>query len=371
MEQKVTTTSDAAYMGVRVQGLGRTFGTHVVLDDVSFDVPQGGVCTLLGASGSGKTTTLRILAGLDRPDRGTVTIGGQLVSSPSHMIPAESRAVGLVFQAYALWPHMKVYDQIAYPLRTRRMPRAQIDHDVREIASMVGLEALLSRYPSQLSGGQQQRVALARALVFKPKLLLLDEPLSGLDAALRRQTRLELERLQQAIQVTTIYVTHDQEEAMAVSDVVVVMSGGKVVSIDTPRGVYDRPTSPYVASFVGASNLVTGVAASSANGLGALRLPDGRELSGVAGDGLTPSQPAVLTVKPVDIELQESGASGPNVVEAEVLSSVYLGPHVEITLRVGDSEVRTPVRRDLNVAKGDRVIIRIPPERATILPAAS
>ena len=352
---------------MRVTGLTKDYGTNRVLDDVTFEVPEGSVCTLLGSSGSGKTTTLRMLAGLERPDAGEIEIGGRTMATRGALVPAENRGVGLVFQAYALWPHMRIFDQIAYPLRVRRLKRAAIETAVTEAARMVGLEELLRRYPSELSGGQQQRVALARALVFGPRLLLLDEPLSNLDAALRRQTRLELEQLQKRVKVTTIYVTHDQEEAMAVSDRVVVMSKGRVVTIDTPRAIYDRPTTVFVASFVGASNILHGTVGNVVGDRVEVVLPDGASIRGVTPHQLRVGDPAVVAIKPIDIALRGDGPDHGNAVPAEVLSSTYIGSQIELVLRAAGRDFRVPVERWDTHAVGDRVELLVDPARVSVL----
>jgi iron(III) transport system ATP-binding protein len=355
-------------LGVRVTELTRRYGQNTVLHQIAFDVPAGSVCTLLGASGSGKTTTLRLLAGLDKPDGGDIWIGGKRVAGNRFFIPAEKREVGLLFQAYALWPHMTVFDQIAYPLRLRHTSKAELTAKVTAAAEMVGLVPLLDRLPSQLSGGQQQRVGLARALVFGPKLLLLDEPLSGLDAALRRQTRLELEQLQERVNVTTIYVTHDQEEAMSVSDMVVVMNEGHIVSIASPQDIYDRPETVFVASFVGGSNLLHGELAGIDGSLATVRLADGSLLTGVPRPGLSVGGKVVAAVKPVDVAVAPEATTGANILTGTVASATYLGPQIEVQISLAGSEIRAALPRWSSLKPDDEVRVALPPERVTILP---
>jgi iron(III) transport system ATP-binding protein len=360
--------------GLRVSSLTRSFGGRRAVDDVSFAVPSGGVCTILGASGSGKTTTLRMIAGLERPDAGSIWIDGRKVAGDGILVAPEHRNIGLVFQSYALWPHMSVQQQIAYPLRVRGVHREEIREAVAEAARMVGLLEFLERYPWQLSGGQQQRVALARAIVFGPRLLLLDEPLSGLDAALRRQTRGELERLQRRLGVTTVYVTHDQEEAMAVSDTVIVMHDGKAVSIATPRQLYSHPDSAYVASFVGASNLIDGVIATADGHRVTLRLTDGKLVEGQSSDPdlQRVSTQAMLAIKPVDVRVLPVSADAEvgtvnNVLAGQVVAATYLGPHLELTVVASGTEIRVPVGRDSSLGPGDKVRLELPRQCVTIL----
>ena len=354
--------------GVRVSNLDRSYGDQKVLNGISFAIPAGSVCTLLGSSGSGKTTTLRLLAGLDRPDAGEIWIGGRKVAGRGLMVPAEQREIGMLFQAYALWPHMKVREQIAYPLRLRKMSKAAIVDAVQGAAAMVGLAHLLDRYPAQLSGGQQQRVGLARALVFGPKLLLLDEPLSGLDAALRRQTRLELEQLQERVKVTTIYVTHDQEEAMSVSDLVVVMSEGRIVTIAPPRQIYDHPETVFVASFVGASNLLPGTVVNRAGEEIAISLADGTIITGRARHSLAVGERAIAAVKPIDVVVRTDDGFGDNIISGSVTTATYLGAQVELLLRVADAEFRVSVPRAATLRAGDQVRLQLPADAVTVLP---
>ncbi len=233
---------------VRLDRITKVFPPKTVaVNDVSLEVSDGEFFTLLGPSGCGKTTTLRIIAGLEKPTRGRVYIDGVDVTD----LPPRKRDVAMVFQTYALYPHMKVYDNIAFPLKLRKLPKDEIDRRVKEVAELLRIKELLDRYPKQLSGGQQQRVALARALVRKPKVWLMDEPLSNLDALLRVRMRAELKRLQKELGITTIYVTHDQVEAMSMADKIAVMNAGRVLQVGTPAEIYGRPKTLFVAGFIG------------------------------------------------------------------------------------------------------------------------
>jgi len=240
-------------MGVRVRGLNLSLGQTTILQSVEVDVEEGEFFTLLGPSGCGKTTFLRVLAGLERPTSGQVWISNRLVNDPGQgvFVAPEERDIGFVFQSYALWPHMTVAENVAFPLKARRWPAAAIRSRVEWALQMVGMAHLLARPVTALSGGQQQRVAIARAIVCQPKLLLMDEPLSNLDADLRREVRDEVRKLQQALGITTIYVTHDQEEAFAISDRIAVMYGGQILQVGTPKEIYEAPRSEFVSRFLG------------------------------------------------------------------------------------------------------------------------
>ena len=261
---------------VRVEKLVKRFGVVTAVDGISFEVPRGRLLTLLGPSGCGKTTTLNMIAGFEAPDGGDVRVGDRLISSASRnvLVPAHKRNLGMVFQSYGLWPHLKVRDNVAFGLQMRRTPKSEISEAVERALGLVRLDGLADRYPSQLSGGQQQRVAFARALIYEPDVLLLDEPLSNLDAALREEMRLELKELQAETGITTIFVTHDQVEAMVMSDVIVVMNNGRIEQMGAPGDVYQNPANQFVAGFVGVSNFLEGevVDAGAGGGRSAVRV---------------------------------------------------------------------------------------------------
>jgi ABC-type Fe3+/spermidine/putrescine transport system ATPase subunit len=243
---------------LKIVNVSKHFKDVVAVDNVSFQVQPGEFLSLLGPSGCGKTTILRMVAGLERPTTGEIVINDWVVSTPDHIVPSEHRSLGMVFQSYAVWPHMTVFDNVAFGLRMKKVPREQIRGKVKSTLEIVGLEELAERYPTQLSGGQQQRVALARALVTEPSVLLLDEPLSNLDAKLRESMRFEIRSLQQRLGITTLYVTHSQDEALASSDRIAVMNRGKLQQIGSPHDLYHRPVNRFVAEFIGLANFLAG-----------------------------------------------------------------------------------------------------------------
>src|SRR5712671_7300156 len=282
---------------VELRGLTKRYGALAVVDDVSLTIAHGSLVCLLGPSGCGKTTTLRLIAGFVEPSAGEIHVGEKVVSSPARTVPPERRNMSMIFQSYALWPHMTVAENVAYGLKLRKMDKETIAQKLNSILSTTHLDHLAERYPGELSGGQQQRVALARALVVEPETLLLDEPLSNLDANLREEMRFEVRRLHDAYRYTTVYVTHDQSEAMTTADLICVMNLGKIEQSGTPEEIYDRPRSEFVARFIGSSNVVTGKG-----------LPDGRvEFAGVAlrvtGEKVTAGKPTPVSIRPHDIVL--------------------------------------------------------------------
>jgi ABC-type Fe3+/spermidine/putrescine transport system ATPase subunit len=338
-------------VAVRVEGIAKAFPAGAALEDVSLDFAPGALTTLLGPSGCGKTTLLRIIAGFVAPDRGRVLLAG--IDRTAE--PAWRRNVGLVFQSYALWPHMTVFDNIAYGLRLRRRPRGEITAVVERALQTIGLAGMGGRHPGLLSGGQQQRVALARALVLEPDVLLLDEPLSSLDARMRVEMRREIRRLQREVGITTIYVTHDQEEALELSDVVAVMSGGRVEQVGPPEEVYRRPRSTAVAAFVGTVTVLEGEAQA-----------DGRLV--VDGRGLPLALPPELAgrrvrvgLRPEDVELHPDPARGP--LPGRVVECAYRGHVFRVVVRVGEGlDVVADSRQGLEVGRA----VSLTPRGATL-----
>src|SRR5713226_4178141 len=285
-------------MIIAIQGVSKRFGVVTAVDRVDLTVADGELFTLLGPSGCGKTTLLRLLAGFYQPDGGTIRFGDRVVNG----LPPYERRIGMVFQNYALWPHMTVADNICYGLRLRKLPAAEVQARLQEGLRKVNLIGFEARYPGQLSGGQQQRVALARALVLNPDILLLDEPLSNLDAKIRVQVRAEIRTLQRELGITTIYVTHDQEEALSLSDRVAVMRDGRVLQVAAPKELYERPLTRFVADFVGTNNFISGVCTERGAERAAVETALG-VLHGRAADAVGPGVRCVIAVRPENLAL--------------------------------------------------------------------
>jgi putative spermidine/putrescine transport system ATP-binding protein len=299
------------------------------VDDVNLHIEAGEFITLLGPSGSGKTTTLMLLAGFEAASSGSITLDGR----PIDALPPHQRNMGVVFQSYSLFPHMTVEQNVAFPLSVRNVPAAQAREKVAAVLDKVHLRHLAQRRPQQLSGGQQQRVALARALVFEPRVVLLDEPLSALDKKLREEMQLEIRRLHRELGVTMVFVTHDQAEAMTLSDRVAVFNQGRIEQVATPQQLYDAPTNPFVAGFVGDNNMLSGVAESSA----CLRLPDGRCLNARTAGTPARGAPATLCLRPEHLRVaadSDGAAHTDNQLQATLLDAIALGDHWRIVARL-------------------------------------
>jgi iron(III) transport system ATP-binding protein len=342
---------------------------------VDFEIAEGELFTLLGPSGCGKTTTLRAIAGLETPDTGRILIGGieMFNSATGKNVALYDRDIGMVFQSYAIWPHMSVFENAAYPLRVsrgRHLAERDIEKKVMGVLEMVGLAEFAKRTATQLSGGQQQRLALARAFTREPRLLLLDEPLSNLDAQLREQMRVELKRLQQETGVTTVYVTHDQAEALAISDRIAVLNEGRITQIGTPKDIYRRPASEFVANFIGRTNLLRGslLEDAAAESVARVRTVMGEVLCFFP-NALAAGKPVALVVRPEHIGIGKCDGTGVNRLTGQVTREVYLGEIVEYIVAVGGSEILV---RNLfgGVAKGDSVILSFLPEQTIALAQA-
>ncbi|GKS09555.1 ABC transporter ATP-binding protein [Paenibacillus chitinolyticus] len=322
---------------VELNAVRKTFGSNVVVDNFDLKIEQGECISFLGPSGCGKTTTLNMIAGFLDPDGGEISIKGKRMNG----VPSNKRDLGMVFQTYSLFPHMTVAENVAYGLKLRKMPKAEIKDKVRKVLELVKLPHVADRYPKQLSGGQRQRIAIARALVIEPSLLLLDEPLSNLDAKLREELRDELKRLHKETGVTTIFVTHDQEEALYLSDRIVVLDHGKVEQIGTPWDIYNRPASEFVHTFIGKSNRLPGTVRGSANGGMTVQTDAGFVLEASAdGRTFTTGESVVAYVRPEKIRLTESGALADTVRAAGTIRQLaFLGSFVECEVEVGSALV--------------------------------
>ena len=333
---------------VRLEAVSKRFGDVVAVDAVDLGVRQGELLSLLGPSGCGKTTLLRLIAGFEPPSSGAVWIRGRRVDG----LPPAQRNLSMVFQHYALFPHMSVYDNVAFGLRMRRVPRPEIPGRVGEALEMTRLQGLEGRLPRQLSGGQQQRVALARALVGRPNVLLLDEPLGALDKKLREEMQVELRELQRRVGITTIFVTHDQEEALALSDRVVVMRAGRIVQVGTPKAIYERPRTSFVAGFIGVANFFSGqVVATDGAGRVGLRTEEGLVLPLAPATGAEAGRPVRFIVRPEKIELRRGGRPG---LAGRVERVVYLGAATFYDVRLdGGQLVRAQASGQRAGADGD------------------
>ncbi len=315
---------------VQLERVTKRFGAVTAVNDVSLEVRRGEVLALLGPSGCGKTTTLRMIAGFEDPDAGTVRIKGVVVND----VPPYRRNLGMVFQHYALFPHMSVFDNVAFGLRMRRVPAAEIGRLVDEAMALVRLAGLGARFPSELSGGQQQRVALARALVTKPAVLLLDEPLGALDKKLREQMQVELRALQREVGITTLFVTHDQEEALTLADRIAVMERGEIIQIGTPTEIYERPRSRFVTDFIGVSNFLEGrVVAVTAAGA-TIELPGGARVQAEGADHPAAGDRVEVAVRPEKIRLSDAPPPTVNSLEGRIENVVYLGAVTYYYLRM-------------------------------------
>ena len=344
--------------------------------DVNISVPEGHFFTLLGPSGCGKTTTLRSIAGLEKPKSGRITVSGECVycGRDGVFVPPNQRGFGMVFQSYAIWPHMDVFTNTAFPLQVgkKKLSRAQIDAKVMKVLAAVQLDHLRDREATKLSGGQQQRLALARALVMEPKLLLLDEPLSNLDAKLRELMRFELKRLQRELRITTVYVTHDQSEALALSHQVAVMNQGRIQQIGSPRDIYERPQTQFVADFVGTTNFIEGTVSRREAEAGHYVIET--EIGALRSVSVEPVQPGdrvVLSIRPEDIELSETApgdAAAGNVWQATVDQKVFLGEAMDFQVKVGPRTLLSKTHPSIRTPIGDKLWLRIAPDKSVAMP---
>jgi iron(III) transport system ATP-binding protein len=360
------------------RGSSHDEGRVYAVNDISFEVREGELFTLLGPSGCGKTTTLRSIAGLERPDSGVIEVGDRVLfaNGPGLKpvnVPANERQLGMVFQSYAIWPHMSVFDNVAFPLqvrkRSQRPSKKEITERVMRVLETMELANLAHRQATKLSGGQQQRLALARALVIEPSLLLLDEPLSNLDAKLRESLRYELKRLQRELGITSVYVTHDQVEALVLSSSIAVMRDGNIIQRGRPREIYERPNSKFVAEFIGTSNFISGTVAARDGNRYTIDTPDGPlVLDSTA--SLAKGDEVIVSIRPEAIEVSTVSRAGEVPCEwtGTVLTRAFLGEAVDHVVAVGKHEIRTRGNPSVSIEPGTQVYLRLDPARLALVP---
>jgi len=357
---------------LEVRNLVKIFGKLTAVDNVSFKVEQGEVVTLLGPSGCGKTTTLRMVAGFEKPNAGEVEIAGRVVVATNRRInvPPEKRDIGMVFQSYAIWPHMTVFENVAFPLNVRRANRQEIKRRVEETLELVGLANFSDRPAILLSGGQQQRVSLARALVYSPSILLLDEPLSNLDAKLREQMRIEIKRLQQQLGFTVLFVTHDQIEAMSLSTRLALMNQGRIEQIGAPQDVYEHPQTPFVEDFLGRILRFRGKIIEKRHGFDVVEF-DGLKNVQVripeSLDGAAVGKRVMVAIRPEDTRIESNDSDNrDNVIPCDVENILHLGRDLELVLRVGGRICTLTVPRERGTELCRTIGLHVPPEHLRV-----
>jgi iron(III) transport system ATP-binding protein len=356
---------------IEIRNLFKRFKNVVAVNHIDLEVKQGEMLTLLGPSGCGKTTTLRCIAGLETPEEGDIVIDGKPMLSEGFVQPSK-RGIGMVFQNYAVWPHMRVFNNIVYGLRLQKISRQSIRERAQQALELVGLTGLQDRYPSQLSGGQQQRVALARALVRNPKVLLLDEPLSNLDAKLRERMRFEIKSLVRRMGITSVYVTHDQAEAMVISDRIAVMDSGDVVQIGTAQEIYERPANRFVADFIGTMNFMPGEVIEVLQNTGEVyvstefsdkmlcKMPDLAEA--------TPGNKVYASIRPEDVEVfTEPPQDRENLFKGTIAHKAYLGNFLYFFVSVDGTEIRVQIPHHMPQEEGQELYLFLNPEKCMIL----
>jgi iron(III) transport system ATP-binding protein len=361
---------------LRVGGLSKFFrrsdrSVVPAVDDVSLDVHAGEFVVLLGPSGCGKTTLLRCIGGLEHPDRGTIEIDGRTAYSSADgvSLAPEDRHIGMVFQSYALWPHMTVFDNVAYPLRARKVPRGELAGRVGEALAMVGIPELERQYPSQMSGGQQQRVALARAIVSRSRLILFDEPLSNVDAKVREQLRDELVEMQRKLHFAAVYVTHDQEEAIALADRIAALRKGRIAQIGSPRDLYLTPRSLYVANFIGTTNTIHGTVGAFEGGLAGVRTEHGNLRALPVVDGLAEGNPVAVVFRPERCSLTPAPVAGANAIPVSLVSSVFMGAYTQHHVRAAGRTFEIRTVEDVAFPPGEQLWLCGQAEHFCALPA--
>ena len=360
---------------VEIDRLIKRFGPETAVDNFNISISEGEFVTLLGPSGCGKTTTLRCIIGLERPDQGEIRVGGTPVVSAEkdiYLFP-EDRDLGMVFQSYAVWPHMTVFDNVAYGLKIRKVAGKELKQRTMRALELVDLAHLADRYATKLSGGQRQRVALARAIVYEPKVILFDEPLSNLDAKLRELMRDEIVRLQKEVGITSVYVTHDQSEALVMSDRIVVMDKAVIQQIGDPETIYSHPANSFVANFIGVTSLLEGNLIQRNGDVCEMEVSDGASgftVKALGGEGASTGDRLILSLRPEDVTLHLSKPDDPsvvNVIEGQVIDTIYLGSFMEGRIKAGQNEIGIQISHYENLAPGQTVYLSFAPEHGLCL----
>ncbi len=356
---------------IEIQNLFKRFKKVVAVNRIQLEVNEGEMLTLLGPSGCGKTTTLRCIAGLEKPEEGDIIIDGKPMLSEGFVQPS-NRGIGMVFQNYAVWPHMKVFNNIVYGLKLQKLPRQSIQEKAQKVLELVGLGGLEERYPGQLSGGQQQRVALARALVTNPKVLLLDEPLSNLDAKLREELRFEIKSLIRRMGITSVYVTHDQAEAMVISDRIAVMDSGNVVQIGTAHEIYEKPANKFVADFIGTMNFMPGEVVEvlpDATGVYVRTEFSEKILCTTSGKtAASPGEKVYASIRPEDVEVfTEPPQAVENLFKGIIAYKAYLGNFLFFFVNINDTMIRVQVPHHMLQEEGEELYLFLNPKKCIIL----
>jgi iron(III) transport system ATP-binding protein len=357
---------------IEIRNLFKQYKKVTAVNRINLEVKEGELLTLLGPSGCGKTTTLRCIAGLEKPEEGDIIIDGKSMISAGFVQPSK-RGIGMMFQNYAVWPHMKVYNNIVYGLRLQKISRQEIKKKAKDVLELVGLQGLDDRYPGQLSGGQQQRVALARALIRNPKVLLLDEPLSNLDAKLREKMRFEIKSLVKRMGITSVYVTHDQAEAMVISDRIVVMEKGNIVQSGSPHEIYEKPASRFVADFIGAMNFIPGDVVEVLPGANEVfvrtEFSDKLLCTATGSYVATSGQKVYASIRPEDVEVfTEMPQSVENLFKGIIANKAYLGNFLFLFIDIKGTTIRVQAPHQLMREEGDEIYFSLNPKKCMVLP---
>ena len=352
---------------LKVNGLGKNFGKVKAVEDVNFEAKEGEVLSLLGPSGCGKTTTLRCIAGFENPDQGEIRLNNKDITH----IPPEQRGIGMVFQNYALWPHMTVYGNLAFGLQIRKIPKGKIREKIKKVLGIVQLEGYEDRFPRQMSGGQQQRIAMARALVFEPGIMLLDEPLSNLDAQLREEMRFEFIELQKKLGITAVYVTHDQAEALVISDKILILDKGKMIQFGSPKEIFSNPRNKFVAGFIAVTSFIDGEVESFSeeNKKVIVKTDDGLTIYG-NNNNFSSGQRVSVAIRVNTVKFpredNEKEKRSMNILKGKIIQSSYLGNMVDYKISVGKWIVRSNTEVKNNFKVGDEVSLYLPPEEIIV-----